>query len=332
MQEILIHATTEFVKLFGELLFLFVGVSFVVALLQIYVSPEKIKNLLSTPIKPVNSILGASLGVVTPFCSCSTIPILNGLIKSGVPFCGVISFLLTSPVLNPAIITLFIAFFGIKATIIYSAFVLSLSIIMGLTLDKFGFEKEIKNVAKTACGCAKKFTKFSSLKCGCSKNISETEISTKKCCCSKNISKEKNLNKHIENIKNAAKNSKELFKNVFPYLLIGAVIGAFIHEVIPEDLFANFSGVNNFLAIPIAALVGIPMYIRTETMIPVASILMTKGVSAGVVIALIIGGAGASLPELSLLSSIFKKKMIFAFVGCVFFVAIITGIMFNIIL
>ena len=123
-----------------------------------------------------------------------------------------------------------------------------------------------------------------------------------------------------------------MFKNVFPYLLLGASIGAFIHEVIPADLFSNFAGVNDFIAIPIAAVVGIPMYIRTETMIPVASILMAKGVAPGVVIALILGGAGASLPELSLLSSIFKKKMIAAFVSCVFIVAIVTGCVFNIIL
>ena len=296
MQEILIHAAKEFVKLFGELLFLFTIISFFVALTQMYISREKIRNLLSTPIKPINSVLGALLGVITPFCSCSTIPVLTGLIRSGAPFCGVISFLLTSPVLNPAIITLFIAFFGLKATILYSAFVLSLSIIMGLILDKLGFVSEVKETIQGVCSC------------------SEAKI----------------IKSHWEKIKMAAMNSKELFKSVFPYLMLGAVIGAFIHEAIPEDLLGNFVGVDNLLAIPLAAVVGIPMYIRTETMIPVASILMGKGVSAGVVIALIIGGAGASLPELSLLSSIFKRKMIVTFVSCVFIVAIVTGFAFNV--
>ena len=99
---------------------------------------------ISTPQKPINSILGASLGAITPFCSCSTIPVLTGLIRSGAPFCGVVSFLLTSPVLNPAIITLFIAFFGLKATILYAGFVFTLSVVMGLLLDKFEFFKEVK--------------------------------------------------------------------------------------------------------------------------------------------------------------------------------------------
>ena len=106
-------------------------------------------------------------------------------------------------------------------------------------------------------------------------------------------------------------------------------MGAFIHGAVPEGLLENFAGAKQFWAIPLAAVVGIPMYIRTETMIPLASILMAKGVAPGVAIALILGGAGASLPELSLLSSIFTRKMIAAFVACVFTVAIVTGVAFN---
>lgn len=144
--ETLIHAGQTFLMLFGELFSLFIGISFVVALLQIYISQERIKRILTTPRKGLNSILGAALGAVTPFCSCSTIPVLVGLFKSGAPFCGAISFLLTSPILNPAILTLLVAFFGVKATIVYSAFTFVFAVVMGLVLDKAGFEKEVKNV------------------------------------------------------------------------------------------------------------------------------------------------------------------------------------------
>ncbi len=303
----LIHAATEFAKLFGELLLLFVGISFIVALLQVYISPARVKRLLTSDKKIVSGILGASLGTVTPFCSCSTIPVLSGLLKSGAPFCGVVSFLLTSPVLNPAIITLFVAFFGIKAAAIYAAFVLSLSVIIGLVLDKFGFVDAVKEIKSKRCGC-----------CSCGKTWDTMNGNF--------------FQKQAKAIRIAAANSGELFKDVLPYLLVGAGIGAFIHEVIPENFLANFAGVDNFLAIPLAAVVGIPMYIRTETMIPVASILMAKGVAPGVVIALIIGGAGASLPELTLLSSMFQKKMLAAFMVCVFVVAIVTGCAFNFVL
>ena len=130
----------------------------------------------------------------------------------------------------------------------------------------------------------------------------------------------------------ALKDAFGLFKGVLLFLLLGAGIGAFIYEFIPTDLLANFAGASNLWAVPLAALVGVPMYIRTETMIPIASILIAKGVAPGVMIALILGGAGASIPEVSLLSSIFKKKMVITFVVCIFAVATITGYIFNVIM
>lgn len=294
-----------FLFLMGELMLLFIGISFLVALIQIYLSKEKIKRILTTPRKGVNSILGAILGAATPFCSCSTVPILVGLLKSGAPFSGTISFLLTSPILNPAIITLFLAFFGLKATIIYTAFTFIFAVVAGLFLDALGFEKEVKNVSiRGDNGDELVYEKL------------EGTFWIK--------------NKIA--FKHAFIESLSLFREVVPYLLLGAGIGAFIYEFIPQDLLSNFAGKSNILSVPIAAIVGIPMYIRTETMIPIAKILIDKGVGYGTMIALIIGGAGASIPELSLLGSIFKKKMMVAFVISIFLVAIITGYIFNFIM
>ncbi len=294
-----------FLFLMGELMLLFIGISFLVALIQIYLSKEKIKRILTTPRKGVNSILGAILGAATPFCSCSTVPILVGLLKSGAPFSGTISFLLTSPILNPAIITLFLAFFGLKSTIIYTAFTFIFAVVAGLFLDALGFEKEVKNVSiRGDNGDELVYEKL------------EGTFWIK--------------NKIA--FKHAFIESLSLFREVVPYLLLGAGIGAFIYEFIPQDLLSNFAGKSNILSVPIAAIVGIPMYIRTETMIPIAKILIDKGVGYGTMIALIIGGAGASIPELSLLGSIFKKKMMVAFVISIFLVAIITGYIFNFIM
>lgn len=303
--ESLIHAGRTFLMLFGELFGLFIGISFIVALLQIYVSQERIKRILSTPRKGVNSILGALLGAVTPFCSCSTIPVLVGLFKSGAPFNGTVSFLLTSPILNPAILTLMLAFFGLKATIVYTVFTFTFAVIMGLILDKAGFEKEVKKV---------------SVKGGHEDSVSWNTLQGTF------------WQKQWQAIKISLKDAFGLFKGVIVYLIIGAGIGAFIYEFIPTDLLANFAGTNSLWAVPLASIIGIPMYIRTETMIPIASILIAKGVAPGIMIALILGGAGASIPEVSLLNSIFKKKMVIAFVLCIFTVATITGYAFNFII
>lgn len=303
--ESLIHAGRTFLMLFGELFGLFIGISFIVALLQIYISQERIKRILSTPRKGVNSILGALLGAVTPFCSCSTIPVLVGLFKSGAPFNGTVSFLLTSPILNPAILTLMLAFFGVKATIVYTTFTFTFAVIMGLVLDKAGFEKEVKKV---------------SVKGGHEDSVTWNTLQGTF------------WQKQWQAIKISLKDAFGLFKGVIVYLIIGAGIGAFIYEFIPTDLLANFAGTNSLWAVPLAAIIGIPMYIRTETMIPIASILIAKGVAPGIMIALILGGAGASIPEVSLLNSIFKKKMVIAFVLCIFTVATITGYAFNFII
>ena len=303
--ESLIHAGRTFLMLFGELFGLFIGISFIVALLQIYISQERIKRILSTPRKGVNSILGALLGAVTPFCSCSTIPVLVGLFKSGAPFNGTVSFLLTSPILNPAILTLMLAFFGVKATIVYTIFTFTFAVIMGLVLDKAGFEKEVKKV---------------SVKGGHEDSVTWNTLQGTF------------WQKQWQAIKISLKDAFGLFKGVIVYLIIGAGIGAFIYEFIPTDLLANFAGTNSLWAVPLAAIIGIPMYIRTETMIPIASILIAKGVAPGIMIALILGGAGASIPEVSLLNSIFKKKMVIAFVLCIFTVATKTGYAFNFII
>lgn len=303
--ETLVSVGQTFLMLFGELFALFIAISFLVALLQIYVSKDRIKRILSRPRKVTNAVLGAALGAVTPFCSCSTIPVLVGLFKSGAPFSGAISFLLTSPILNPAIVALLLVFFGPVPTAVYSVLTFSFAVVVGLLLDKLGFSRYVKNV---------------SVKGGASVDASwETLEGTF-------------WQKQGQAVKLALKDAVGLFKGVFVWLLVGAGIGAFIYGFVPTELLENFAGADNLWAIPLAALVGIPMYIRVETMIPIAGILMDKGVSAGIVIALILGGAGASIPEVSLLNSIFKKPMVATFVLCIFAVAVTTGYVFTLVL
>ena len=301
--ENLLSVGGTFLYLFGELFALFIAISFLVALLQIWVSKDRIKRLLTRPHKVENAILGALLGSVTPFCSCSTIPVLVGLFKSGAPFSGAISFLMTSPILNPAIIALLLVFFGPLPTVVYALITFVFAICVGLLLDKLGFSRYVKNVnVSGGCGC---------------EDITWEKLEGTF------------WQKQWQACKYAVKDAIGLFKGVIGWLLLGAGIGAFIYGFVPTELLENFAGADNLWAIPHAAVNGIPMYIRVETMIPIAGILMDKGVSAGIVIALILGGAGASIPEVSLLNSIFKKQMVVTFVLCIFLVAVGTGFAFT---
>lgn len=301
--ENLLSVGGTFLYLFGELFALFIAISFLVALLQIWVSKDRIKRLLTRPHKVENAILGALLGSVTPFCSCSTIPVLVGLFKSGAPFSGAISFLMISPILNPAIIALLLVFFGPLPTVVYALITFVFAICVGLLLDKLGFSRYVKNVnVSGGCGC---------------EDITWEKLEGTF------------WQKQWQACKYAVKDAIGLFKGVIGWLLLGAGIGAFIYGFVPTELLENFAGADNLWAIPLAAVIGIPMYIRVETMIPIAGILMDKGVSAGIVIALILGGAGASIPEVSLLNSIFKKQMVVTFVLCIFLVAVGTGFAFT---
>lgn len=286
-----------------ELIALFIGISFLVALLQRYISKETIKRVLTKPRKGLQNIFGAALGAITPFCSCSTIPILVGLFKSGAPFGGTISFLISSPVLNPMIIILFLKFFGIRTTLIYATFTFIFAVIVGFLLEKLGMESQIKNVAI--------------------KGGHEEEVTF-------DVLEGTTMERHKKVFTLAFKDTFALFIKVLPFLFIGAGVGSFIYGFVPESFISRVAGPDNIFAVPVSAIIGVPMYVRTETMIPIAKALNSSGMSIGAIMALIIGGAGASIPEVTLLNTIFKRKMVIAFVLSVFLVATITGYMFNI--
>lgn len=290
----LIVAANFFIDIAVELIVLFIGVTFLVGLIQEYVPEETIKKALGGRNKVIGSILGTGFGALTPFCSCSTIPLLLGMLKAGVPFAAAMAFLFSSPLLNPVIISLFIILLGWKIAALYFAVIFVSTVIIGLLLDGLGFSSQIKPVAlvRNNCNCQQ-----------------ATDAKSR--------------------IQRSAIFAFNLFRQLVPYLLLGAGIGAFIHGFVPMEIITHVAGPENPLAVPVAAIIGIPIYIRAETMIPIGLALIEKGMSVGAVLALVIGGAGASIPELTLLSSMFKKRLLTAFVMTVFSIAVTVGYLAN---
>jgi len=280
--------------LFFELLLLFIVVSFIVSLIQQVISEEKIKKLLSKPNKAVNYILGMIFGAVTPFCSCSTIPILAGLLNSKVPFGPAMSFLIASPLMNPLMIFMLWALLGWKVAIVYFVVLAIFSILTGLVFSKMNLAESYKGVNVKGDGFF--------------------------------------ANKTGSRFKQALNDAWAFLYPMLPYLFIGVFIGAFIYGFIPEEFITKYASGDGFISVFIASVIGIPMYIRPETMLPIAEALVSKGMSLGPVVALIIGGAGASIPEVVLLSKLFKKKFVVSFVIAILVVAIATGLIVNIII
>ncbi|RXE55710.1 permease [Methanoculleus taiwanensis] len=291
----LLTAGQFFVVIAGELILLFIGITFLVGLLHAYVPEERIRGVLTGKRPGTGNVLGAGFGALTPFCSCSTIPILLGLLDAGVPFGVCMSFLLASPLLNPVILTLLAALVGIVPTAIYAGITFVAAVGIGALLGRLGYERYVRDV--TVAGRPEP--------CGCNAG-------------------------HGTRIRGAFTFAVALFRQVLPYLLLGAGIGAFIYGFVPEDLIVAVAGPANPLAIPVAAVIGVPMYIRAETIIPISAVLLEKGMGIGAVMALIIGGAGASIPEVTLLAAIFERRLLAAFVAVILGVAVFAGVAFQV--
>jgi uncharacterized membrane protein YraQ (UPF0718 family) len=334
-------AVKFFIIIAGELILIFIGVSFVIGVITEYLPPERIREFLSKKVKWLGYIFGAGLGALTPFCSCSTVPITAGLLQGGIPFGPTMAFLFSSPILNPVIIALFWTLLGYQVTIIYIIVTFLSSMLMAAILSRLGMEKQVKLISNfTATCCSEKPLKAkpSNLGACCPEKPEAIEkITAAGSCCSANLetpSIQAPLPpiRFLPRIKRAFLFAMGIFRQVFWYLLLGAGIGALIYGFFPQDIIVKVAGPRNPFSIPIAAIIGVPMYIRVETMIPISAALVEKGMGMGTVLALIIGGAGASIPEVTLLASLFKRTLLIAFILNVLLVAVVTGYLVDFLL
>ncbi|MDB2384669.1 permease, partial [Endozoicomonas sp.] len=280
-----------FLFLAAELTLLFLAISYLVGILQEYIPPAKIQSILASK-KGKGYIISALLGSITPFCSCSTIPFLKGLLRARAGFGPMMVFLFASPLLNPIIIGLFAVTFGVQVTLFYFTMAMGVSVVAGYALEKLGFEQYVKaeayEVPVSGSGCS-----------GKAKPINKWRKIWNSTWCD--------------------------FKKVLPYLIAGIALGSLIYGFMPTEFVASVAGEGNPFAIPVAAVIGIPLYIRAEAVIPLSAALASKGMGLGAVMALIIGSAGASLTEVILLKSIFQNKMITAFLFVIITMAIASG-------
>jgi uncharacterized protein len=278
----------SFLSIALELTVLFIVISFAISLLQGIIPYEKIEEKLSGKNKVIGAAAAIIFAFITPFCSCSTIPVVVNMLKKNMSFGIVMIFLFASPVLDPTILTIMGVLLGWKVAIIYTVVTILFSVVIGFILEALHFNKYVKNV--TMSGYEESTNKF--------------------------------------DIRLAMNETLALIKSVFPYLLLGAVIGAIIHGIVPTEWVSSFFGKDHWWLIPIAAIIGIPLYIRLSSMIPISQILIIKGMALGPVMAMLISSAGASLPEVILLKSIFKKELVITFILSVVTMSTISGFIF----
>lgn len=298
----LLETLRYFVLITVELIALFLLISALVEIILMYVPEEKLRKKLSGA-GIFGNIIAAGFGALTPFCACSTIPMTVGFLNAGVPFGSAISFLIASPLLNPIILGMLGAMVGIKAMAAYFVIAFSCSVLFGLLLERLGAQRYVKNV----------------------------RLKPATCCAGGEVVDKRSL-PFRGKVKAAFAGAWRSLRPIMGYLLIGVALGAGIYGYMPQDFVMKIAGPDNPFAIPVAAVLGIPLYIRAETAIPIGLALMGKGMSIGAVIALIIGGAGMAIPEMTMLASIFKNRLVAMIVLVIFLTAVVSGYFFNILL
>lgn len=326
------EALDFFLFAFVELAVLFIGISFLVGVINEFVPAERIKAVLSDR-NGRGYLAGAGLGAITPFCSCSTIPLTVGLLKANAGFGPTMTFLFSSPLVNPIIVGLFFSLFGLKVTAVYMVMALGLAVLAGWVLQRFDFQRFVnaefltgKKAVESCCGCSG----------DAEPELQPMQMASTPCCagaCGPHLPMDEALNAAAtaepSRWRRIFKDAVGQFTKLMPFITFGLVIGAFLHGFVPADVIAEVAGPDNLLAVPVSAVIGVPLYIRASTMLPIGLSLMGKGMSLGAVTALVIGGAGASLPEVVMLKGLFRWPIILAFLASVFFMAITTGYAMN---
>ena len=281
----------DVIKIFILLSVLIFAISYV----QSYFPPERTKKLLGGIKGIKGNILGALLGTITPFCSCSSIPIFIGFTSAGLPLGVTFSFLISSPLVDLASMLILTSFFGIKIAIAYVVVGLILAVAGGTIIDKLGLEKYVEGYVREADHI----------------DLESSELSGR------------------ERIEYSRDQVKDIIKKVWLYVLIGVGIGAAIHNWIPQSIVENVVGQNNPFAVVLATAVGIPMYADIFGTIPIAEALFGKGVGVGTVLSFMMAVTALSLPSMIMLSKVVKPRLLGIFIAIVSIGILIIGYLFN---
>lgn len=283
-----------------KIFFLLALIIFVISILRSYFPPERTKRILSHKKEFIGNILAAFLGVATPFCSCSAVPLFIGFVEAGIPIGVTFSFLIASPMVNEVAVVLLWGMFGWKIALLYIAAGLSIAIFGGIIIGKLKVEKWVEEYV----------FKIQSLQ----------------------IQQVTARQQFRERLVSARAGTVDILKRVWLFVVIAIGIGGFIHGYVPQDFLARYAGEGNPFAVPVAVAMGVPLYSNAAGVIPIVYALMEKGMSLGSVLAFMMAVTALSLPEMIILRKVLKLQLIGVFVGIMTVAIIAVGYLFNMIL
>ena len=280
---------------------LLVVINYIMAITRYFFPLEKARNILAKRRwYGLDYLLAALLGVVTPFCSCSSIPLFIGFLSAGIPLGVTFAFLISSPLVNEASLYLFPALFGLRNTLLYNAIGIMVSIFGGLIIQKLNMEKYIQP----------EFLKFKTSHQTTTK-LDDTSIPLK------------------ELVRTWTDEAMDIFKKVFPYVLLGVGLGALIHGFVPESLVTTYLSTKHWWTVPLAVLLGVPLYANSVGVIPIIQALIEKGIPMGTALAFMTSVVTLSFPEALMLKKVMKWPLLLSFFGITIVGIILMGLIFN---
>jgi len=279
-----------------KILLLLSGMVFLISIVRSFFSPERTRALLGGKREGVGNVLAALLGIVTPFCSCSAVPLFIGFVEAGIPLGVTFSFLIAAPTINEVAIVMLLGLFGIKVAGLYIASGLSIAILAGWIIGRLKMERFVEDfvwkVQRSGQSVEEKLT-------------------------------------WGQRITQAAVSVKEIVGKVWLYVVVGIAIGAGIHGYVPESALVSIMGKQSWWSVPAAVLLGIPLYSNAAGMIPIVSALLEKGASLGTALAFMMSVIGLSLPEAVILRRVLKLPLLITFFSVIAIAIMLTGFLFN---
>ena len=283
-----------------KVLMLLTAVVFVMGMVNSYFTPERTRAMLAGKSEGVANVMAASLGIVTPFCSCSAVPLFIGFVQAGVPLGVTFSFLISAPMVNEVALTLLFGMFGWKIALLYMSLGISVAIVAGWIIGRLRMESYLEDWVREMPKMSAQFEDA-----GCSMG---------------------------ERVQSGFDSVREIVGKVWPYILVGIAVGAGIHSYVPEDFMASFMGKEAWWSVPLAVLIGVPLYSNAAGVIPIVQALLAKGAALGTVLAFMMSVIALSLPEMIILRKVLKIRLIATFAGVVAAGILLVGYVFNAVL
>jgi uncharacterized membrane protein YraQ (UPF0718 family) len=284
-----------------KILLLLSGMIFLISLLQTFIDTQKVRVMVEKRGEGVGNLMAAVFGAITPFCSCSSVPLFIGFMQAGIPMGITFSFLITSPLMNEIAFVLLIGLFGWKIALLYLLSGITIGIISGLILGRMKLERYVEGFV------------YDIKPQNSEQILEETPTWT-------------------ERINRAMMSTREIVSKVWLFVIVGIGIGAFIHGFVPQDALTGIMGEGAWWSVPVSVLLGIPLYSNAAGIIPIISALLSKGASLGTTLAFMMSVVGLSLPEAIILKRVLKTPLLVIFFAVIAVSIILTGYLFNFVL